>query len=549
MYAFNCHFHTYPLLYIIIGKEERSKLNRSNLPARLSAKPRTCGAGRTHSTNLIQFPTLVLIAITYILGIIIGTNIPAASPILICLLVVFFLLLSISFFLKKYPKIRYFSLYASLLLFSILYTSAYFCITFSNLEENKNKPVKLTGVVISEPDIRKWQTNLIVKAEKIELPGGNEIEPPRSRVLIRIRFQKRDIFYGEKYVFSGALRVPPDGEFKRYLQRHKIAASMNIGDRKKIQYISEEKGNPLIKGVLKIKKGLINTLKDYISPNYSSLLGGMMLKAGSVSDPIREMFTKIGVVHILAISGLHVGIMSGIFLSMFRLFNIPKRISYSITFVLVIFYALITGLMAPVVRTALMVNIFLLGYIIRRKTNIFITLAAASLLILLWNPYYLFEVGFQLSFITVLSMVLITPKLEKIFRLRPIWPVRIFLVSVAAWLGSLPLVAYYFGYVSWAGPFSNLIVIPLVTLILAGGFILLISILALPFLANFLGIVVNFLLFLLLKIAEIVSSWHFVCSEVPVFDLRIVVIYYLAFFLFLYYSELKALFKGFKYAH
>ncbi len=434
------------------------------------------------------------------------------------------------------------------------------------MEESKNKSVKLTGVVISEPDIRKWQTNLIVKAEKLELQDGGEIKPLRSRVLIRVRFPKKDILYGEKYGFSGVLRVPDEGKFKRYLQRHRIAATMNVLDRKRIQYIGEprwnfssflrgeEKVNPLIKGVLKIKKKLIDVIRDYIPPNYSSLLSGMMLKRGATPFQIRDMFAKIGVVHILAISGLHVGIMSGIFLSIFRLFNVPRRISYSITFVLVIFYALITGLGAPVVRTALMVNIFLLGYIIRRKTNVFITLAAASLLILLWNPYYLFEVGFQLSFITVLCIVLVAPKLEKNFRLRPIWPVRIFSVSIAAWLGSLPLVAYYFGYISWIGPLSNLVVIPLVTLILTFAFLLLISIWVLPFLTFFLSAVVQLLLFLLLKIASDISSWSFVYSELPrlpdggqaSFNSSIVVIYYLAFFLFLYYPEVRKLTKGFR---
>ena len=501
---------------------------------------------------MISIPPLVLIALVYIFGIIIGAHLSYPFPIITSLLLVSFVLVGISFF-KKYSKIRLLGFFASLLLFSIFYTNNYFRITSSNIEGLKNKSVILTGAVVSEPDIRNWQTNLIVRAEKIELSAAKEIQPKEYKVLIRIRFQKKDILYGEKYKFSGVLRIPDREEFASYLKRQNISATMNIGSREKIQYIGEGKENLLIKYALKVKKELVDEVKNYVSPVYFPILGEMMLKAGIIPNQIIEMFTKIGIVHILSISGLHVVMIGGIFLIIFRLFNIPKRISYSIVFVLIIIYALIAGLGAPIVRSALMINLFFLGYIIRRRTNIFITLSTASLLILLWNPYSLFDIGFQLSFITILGMVLVTPKLEKLFKLRPIWPVRIFLISIAAWLSSLPLVAYYFGYISWISPISNLIVIPLATVILACGFLLLISVWVLPFLSYFLGAVINFLVFLLLKISEIISSWPFAYSEFPAdvtsgivpFDLTIVVIYYLAVLVFLFYPEFKELLKGF----
>ncbi len=494
---------------------------------------------------MIQIPTLVLIAIVYILGIIIGTHISISLLFIICYSLILFFFLCISFF-KKYTKILHTLLYIFLLLLFIVYTNKYFFITSSNIEKLKDRPVKLTGVIISEPDIRNWQTNLVVKVEKLELSDGKEILPSKCKVLVKVRFQKRDILYGEKYKFSGVLRIPEEGEFKRYLQRENISATINIKERGKIQYVGEGKVNPLVKGALKIKRALINAFSSYISPVYFPVLGGMMLKTGIIPNQIREMFTQIGVVHILSISGLHVVMMSGIFLIILKLFNVPKRISYSIVFILVIFYALITGLGAPIVRSAIMINVFFLGYIIRRKTNILITLSVASLLILLWNPYCLFDIGFQLSFITVLGMAIITPKLEKALKLKPILPVRIFLISIAAWLSSLPLVAYYFGYISWVGPFSNLIIVPLSNLILACGFILLISILVTPFLSYFIEALLNFTVFLLLKISEIMSSWPFAYSKLPIFDLSIILIYYFAVILFLFYPEFKELIRGLK---
>ncbi|HIE44133.1 MAG TPA: ComEC family competence protein, partial [Candidatus Omnitrophica bacterium] len=443
--------------------------------------------------------------------------------------------------------------YVSFFFLSVLYTQVYHLyIKPADFGNFKDKSVKLTGIVITEPEFKRWQTDVVVKVEEIRrlsskvTTSSSKKQRVRGMVLVKIRFPKRDTEYGERYCFSGVLRVPEDSKYKGYLKRRGIGATMNVWDRKRIQYIGREpphflSPNPLTRGILRLKGREVSSIKEYLSPPYSQMLIGMILKKGTVPKQIREIFMRIGVVHILAISGLHVGIMSGIFLLLFRLLNLPKRVSFGITFILVILYALITGLGAPVVRTALMVNIFLLGYIIRRRTNIFVTLAVSSLLILLWSPYYLFDIGFQLSFVTVLCIILITPRLEEKVKIRRIWPVRIFLVSIAASIGSLPLVAYYFNYISWIGPLSNLVVIPLFTLILTFGFILLISVWISPFLSHLIATVVKSLLLLLLKIAETLSASSLIYTELPPIDLTIPLLYYLILFLLLSYSKLRKL--------
>ena len=93
----------------------------------------------------------------------------------------------------------------------------------------------------------------------------------------------------EKYNFSGVLRIPLDGEFKEYLQKHRITATMNVRNRKRIQYIGEKRGNPLVKTSLKIKNKLVGVIEDYISPNYSPILVGMMLKKGATPAQIRSI--------------------------------------------------------------------------------------------------------------------------------------------------------------------------------------------------------------------------------------------------------------------
>lgn len=508
---------------------------------------------------MIQIPILVKVALIYIVGIIIGIYLPIPFPVLISLLFVLLVLFGISL-IKKYPKFIALVFYVLLMLCSIFYANIFSTVSIPDMERFKDKFVHLTGTLVSEPDVRSWQTNLIVKADTINLGGSDEIISVNCRVLVRIRFSKKDIFYGEKYKFSGVLRVPQKGGFGDYFKTQRLSAFMNVSDRKRIQYLGEEKANPFIKQTLKLKKVLADSLKTYVSPQYFPVLGAMMFKTEMIPGRVEEMFTGTGIIHILAISGLHVGIVAGILILFLKLLRVPKRISYAVAFILIIVYAFITGLRAPVVRASLMINLFLLGYIIRRRTDIFVTLAAACLLILLWNPYELLDIGFQLSFLAVLSIALITPRLEEIFRARNLWDgasgkklfiagfLKFFLISAAAWLGTVPLAAYHFRYISWVGPFSNLFAIPLTTLLLTCGFVLLLLIWILPFLAVYLAAFVNFLLFLLLRFSEIVSSWPFVYTKLSAFNVSIVFIYYLALVSVLFYPEFKNLFKEARYA-
>ena len=517
-------------------------------------------ANNLTAKTLIKIPFLVRIAIIYICGIIIGIYLPIPSPALILLLFLFLSIFLLGIFSRKYPQVKALILYVSLMFVSAFYASSYPVMNIPDMEKFKDKFIRLTGTVVSDPDVRSWQTNLIVKADTIKFGGSDEVIPVNCRILVRVRFSKKDIFYGERYKFSGVLRIPQGSSFGNYFKTQKISALINVNNRKRVQYLGEERANPFIKQALKLKKVLANSLKIYVSPKYFPILGAMMFKTEMIPGRIKEMFAETGIIHILAISGLHVGILAGILILFLKLLNVPKRVSYAIVLILIIIYAFITGLRVPVVRASLMINLFLLGYIIRRRTDIFVTLAVACLLILLWNPYQILDVGFQLSFIAVLSIALITPRLEEIFRIKNLWDassgrklfvagtLKFFLISVAAWLGTVPLAAYYFGYISWFGSFSNLFAIPLAALLLTCGFVLLLLIWVLPFLAVYLAVFVNFLLFLLLKFSEIVSSWPFVHTELPAFNVGIVFVCYFALVLFLFYPVFKKLIIEVKYA-
>lgn len=191
-----------------------------------------------------------------------------------------------------------------------------------------------------------------------------------------------------------------------------------------------------------------------------------------ISAERRETFAASGTAHVLALSGLHVGILS---LALFVLLSwIPNRWIRLLLFSLVLVaYSLLTGGAPSIVRASMMAIFFLTGRTIGRASRPLNTLALAGLLLLVADPHALFDVGFQLSFAAVGGILLFyartTKLLERVapllFRATPIaWLVRLLLVTLAAQLGTLPLTILYFDGVPILSPITNLAVIPLVTI-------------------------------------------------------------------------------------
>jgi competence protein ComEC len=143
---------------------------------------------------------------------------------------------------------------------------------------------------------------------------------------------------------------------------------------------------------------------------------------------------------------------------------------------LLIVYCILTGANTPVMRATIMVAMLLFSYFLEREVNIYNSLSLAALIILTVNPWQLFEVSFQLSFLSVISIVWLSPKIKSIFpeKLNKIPWMRlltsVFSVSFAAWLGLLPLIAYYFGILSPITILANMIIVPYMTIIVASGF-------------------------------------------------------------------------------
>jgi competence protein ComEC len=201
-----------------------------------------------------------------------------------------------------------------------------------------------------------------------------------------------------------------------------------------------------------------------------------------------EPYIRAGTYHIFAVDGLRIGIVSGIVIALLRALSLPRSLCAVVAAVVIVLYAAMTGWPPSAMRAIAMAVVVFLGWCLRRPPDLLSSLALAAILILLYDPRQLFQAGFQLSVGVVLCIILIMPAFEAVSRrvlqkdpllpdeLRPwwqktlrtcaLWIIGLFMSSLAAWLGSIPLVAFYFHLVTPVSGLSNVVAVPLCGLVL-----------------------------------------------------------------------------------
>ena len=218
------------------------------------------------------------------------------------------------------------------------------------------------------------------------------------------------------------------------------------------------------------------------------LLGNRVDLSGETIDN----FMKTGIIHFIAISGFNVGIVVFTVLIPLRLLGINQILSTVILMIVVILYAFLTGLNPPVLRASIMVIVFLSSFLVRRQWDITSGISTAILFIIIRNPSDLFDIGFQLSVLATMGIIYGTPKIEgslfktalfietlqvkaeqgRFFFLKK-YLRKSLCVSLAAWLATLPLTAYYFHLFTPFISIINILVFPLFWIIIVCGIVLL----------------------------------------------------------------------------
>jgi ComEC/Rec2-related protein len=304
-----------------------------------------------------------------------------------------------------------------------------------------------------------------------------------------------NFFAGQPVEISGVIARPPlplaEGLFnyRDYLQTRGIYYQLKTGSTNDWQLgASPSKNPPLTDRFLDwSKRTLALGLPAEDEPLrllWAMTLGWRTAFTGDISEP----FLRAGTMHLFAIDGLRIALISGMLVALLRVLQVSRAWCGIIAIPAIWFYTAATGWEPSAIRASVMMTIVIGGWALKRPSDLINSLAAAAFIILLWEPRQLFEASFQLSFFVVLIIALMLPPLNKIsdrlLRHDPLLPddllprwrrvliatlrmlSRYFALSLAAWAGSIPLSALYFHLFSPVSPLANIVAVPLGTLAL-----------------------------------------------------------------------------------
>ncbi len=366
-------------------------------------------------------------------------------------------------------------------------------ITFKNQLNHKNHYSKALNFSIEKPVTALISIENILKSTKYydkyeadvyQLNGEKSI----GKILVNIQKDSAtsqlqvDDRLAVKMVFTEIVEpLNPYGfNYKKYLQQQQIHHQI-YGDNS--QFLRLKNIKQTIKGIAanireKITKALIQYgfKNDELAVVNALLLG----QRQNLTSELQQSYIGAGAIHILAISGLHIGIILLILTSVFKPMHYFKhgKLAASIIIISILWmYAIIAGLSASVVRAVAMFTAIAIAMQVNRPSSTYKTLVISMFFLLLFNPYYLFEVGFQLSYLAVFSIVWIQPKLYHLWKpkfwfLDKTW--QLLTVSMAAQIGVLPLSLYYFHQFPGLFFVSNLVIIPVLGIILTAGIVIII---------------------------------------------------------------------------
>lgn len=430
-----------------------------------------------------------------------------------------------------------------------------------SIESGGNNFVVLKGRVIDDPVAAPTiyhtvKTSFLLKAQMLKEDASWQNVSGLVRADI-FSNSMAGVSFGDEIILDGVISKPQGlnnpglFDYAEYLENKDIYCRIRVKNKDGFKVLNRDGDKPgsnpayhLLDRIKTISFGIRHRMSslidEYLTMPYSGFLKAILVgDRTDLKDSIQDPFIQTGTVHVIAVSGLQVGLIAAVFLAVFGVLRIPKRVNLVITTILLVFYAFVAGSNPPIIRSVVMFAVYVLGYFINRETDAINSLAIAAIAILLWNPKELYDPSFQLSFVSIASTLLFTTKLNSFFpviqgkRKKRNWFAIIYVyittgvsVSIAAWIGSFPIVASYFNIISPVSVVANLIVIPILFFLTAGFFLFFAASLLSASIAFWFGSILQFTEKLLFAINGYLSGIPFAFFRIGKPSLLFMVAYY-----------------------
>jgi competence protein ComEC len=430
---------------------------------------------------------------------------------------VLFLIYLILIFLNDRQSRFNFKVMFPFLAYSLLLTAGFF---FTYQKDIRNHPSHLVN---SKKEIEAYLATVISNDEPKPNSTANRVNVKKifdgmfwsemeGEVLIYHR-SAQGLSSGDLVLISGSPQEiqgptnPFEFDYRKFMLNQQVSHQHFVGDNfEKLGNLNE---NPIETFFIGIRTSILSGMDSLIHDSEANQIAKAILlgQKKNLDKEVSEAYVTAGAMHILAVSGLHVGIVYGfffLFIKPYRL-KVRKRVIYlSIIILLIWGYALLTGMSPSVMRAATMFSLMALAQMKSRNPSIFNAIALSAAVLLVYDPFLIFSVGFQLSYLALIGILVIQPLLVSLWfpsnkALNYIW--QITTVSFAAQIATFPISAYYFHVFPTYFAVANLVAIPGAFLMMAFGvpFMVLVKVpyvsLALGWMTEQLIILVNTLIF------------------------------------------------------
>ena len=450
--------------------------------------------------DLLMYPSVKLL-VPLVLGVAVGDALgDDVSSVYWWIMTVSMIVITFVVWRKKY-------LQSLLLLFTVFLIGG----TFVSMKKQRthiqlpNTQITFKAVLLSNPVIhgKVIQTDLMVMTE------GKPMKVKASIFRDTITNRYQTLHLGDGIEATAYLEEPMNFsdatfDYVKWLKRHGYFAETFIFYNQWQKTKVSLRQMSFLQRTLLVAAGhrerLLKLLETNLDSSHLAIVSAMTLgDKHLISKDIKEDYSITGASHVLALSGLHLTILYGllIFIMSWCEHILPRIFKRGISELLILFilwgYVVLVGMSSSVVRSAVMLTIYSFVTLLNRERLSVNTLALTAIIMLVSNPYSLFDIGFQLSFISVWSILLFYPLIYELIPLQQKknlvvvrWLWGMIAVSLAAQLGTAPLIAYYFGRVSTVFVVGSLIAVPCTMLIVSASFCLLL-LSPFPSLSSFIG--------------------------------------------------------------
>lgn len=431
---------------------------------------------------------------------------------------------------NQFPEALDFMTKKEIILILILVTIAivrfFFFIPKSlNFDNVVDKYVEFEGLINDNPDTRINNQQLIVF-----------LEEHRTNILV-IAPKEIDFSYGDKIKIKGILKSPEnfiteagkEFKYKRYLANKDIYYLIYYPE---IEIISHENGNKIKFFLFNLRNSFSYNIEKVITFPENSLANGLLIgDRGGFDNEMREKFIETGTIHIVALSGYNISIISENVILFFSIF-LSLNVSMFLGFIIIVLFIFMTGATGTAIRAGIMASILLLARITGRKYEASRALVGAFLIMIIYDLRFITDMSFQLSFLATGGILFILPKVINWFKFFPIkFNIRENIATTfSATIAVLPLILYSTGVFSIISLPANLLILPIIPVTMFFSFITGILGYISPLLSVSLSYLADIFLSYILFIVKFLASLPFASLSIKSFPLFLTILIYIFLF-------------------